>query len=90
MDQAKAGAIASGKSIIDLSLGSSDLPAPAHVLEAIATALQDPATHGYALFHSTQPFRRAVAQWYERKWAGAGRSEEPRDRSMIDLPDAIA
>ncbi|MEM9164383.1 MAG: LL-diaminopimelate aminotransferase [Cyanobacteria bacterium P01_F01_bin.4] len=71
MDQAKAGAIASGKFIIDLSLGSSDLPAQGHVLDAIAIALQDPVTHGYALFHSTQPFRRAVAQWYERKWGVA-------------------
>ncbi|MEO0455174.1 MAG: LL-diaminopimelate aminotransferase [Cyanobacteria bacterium P01_A01_bin.114] len=71
MDRAKASAIAAGQSIIDFSLGSSDLPTSDHVLEAIAAALQDPSTHGYALFHSTQPFRQAVAQWYERKWGEA-------------------
>ncbi len=68
MDGAKAGAIASGKHIIDLSLGSSDLPTPPHVLAAISTALSDPDTHGYALFNSTRDFRVAAAQWYEQKF----------------------
>ncbi len=68
MDRAKARAIAMGKSIIDLSLGSSDLPTPPHVLRAIADALTDPDTHGYALFNSTKDFRVAVAQWYEEKF----------------------
>lgn len=68
MDSAKASAIAAGKSIIDLSLGSSDLPTPDHVLDAIATALQDPDTHGYTLFNSTRDFRVAAAQWYENKF----------------------
>ncbi len=68
MDSAKTRAIANGKSIIDLSLGSSDLPTPPHVLDAIATALRDPDTHGYALFNSTRDFRVAAAHWYEKKF----------------------
>lgn len=68
MDSAKAAAIAAEKSIIDLSLGSSDLPTPDHVLDAIATALQDSETHGYALFNSTRDFRVAAATWYEQKF----------------------
>lgn len=36
MDRAKGEASAKGKEIIDLSLGSSDLPAAKHTLEAIA------------------------------------------------------
>lgn len=68
MDRAKAQALASGKTIIDLSLGSSDLPTAPHVLEAIAAALPDPSTHGYSLFHSTLPFRQTAAQWYTRKF----------------------
>ncbi len=68
MDRAKAQAIANGKPLIDFSLGSSDLPTPPHVLEAIAKALNDPETHGYALFNSTKDFRIAAAQWYERKF----------------------
>ncbi|MEL6555114.1 MAG: LL-diaminopimelate aminotransferase [Cyanobacteria bacterium J06621_11] len=68
MDSAKASAIAHGKTIVDFSLGSSDLPTSPHVLDAIATALQDPETHGYALFNSTRDFRVAVAEWYEKKY----------------------
>ncbi len=68
MDRAKARARAAGKEIIDLSLGSSDLPTAPFVLDAIAKALPDPSTHGYALFQSTQPLRQAIAAWYERKY----------------------
>lgn len=71
MDHAKARARAAGRDLIDLSLGSSDLPTPNHVLEAIAQSLQDPSTHGYLLFHGTQAFRQAVAQWYTRKFGVA-------------------
>ena len=68
MDRAKARAKAAGQDIIDLSLGSSDLPTPTHVLDAIAQSLLDPATHGYLLFHGTQAFRQAAAQWYTQKF----------------------
>ncbi|HEY9645640.1 MAG TPA: LL-diaminopimelate aminotransferase [Chroococcidiopsis sp.] len=68
MDRAKANAQAAGKSVIDLSLGSSDLPTPAPVLEAIAQSLPDSSTHGYLLFHGTREFRVACAQWYTQKF----------------------
>lgn len=68
MDQAKAKARAAGQSLIDLSLGSSDLPTPPHILESIAQSLSDPKTHGYLLFHGTQAFRQAAAQWYTQKF----------------------
>jgi aspartate/methionine/tyrosine aminotransferase len=68
MDTAKAQARAAGRSIIDLSLGSSDLPAPAHITQAIADSLQDPSTHGYLLFNGTHDFRVVVAKWYEAKY----------------------
>jgi aspartate/methionine/tyrosine aminotransferase len=75
MDRAKARAKSYGKDLIDLSLGSSDLPAPAHAIQAIASSLQDPSTHGYLLFNGTQPFRQAAAQWYESKFNIAVDSE---------------
>jgi len=68
MDQAKARARAAGRDIIDLSLGSSDLPTPEPVLAAIARSLSDPSTHGYLLFHGTQAFRQAAATWYTQKF----------------------
>ncbi|WP_427160944.1 LL-diaminopimelate aminotransferase [Aliinostoc sp. HNIBRCY26] len=68
MDKAKSLAIAAGKDLIDLSLGSSDLPAEPHVVAAIAQSLYDPSTHGYLLFNGTREFREAAARWYARKF----------------------
>lgn len=68
MDQAKARARAAGRTLIDLSLGSSDLPAEASVIDAIAHSLDDTSTHGYLLFHGTQAFRQAAATWYTQKF----------------------
>jgi aspartate/methionine/tyrosine aminotransferase len=68
MDKAKSLALAAGKELIDLSLGSSDLPAEAHVIEAIAKSVYDPSTHGYLLFNGTRDFRQAAASWYEQKF----------------------
>ena len=68
MDQAKAKARVAGRQLIDLSLGSSDLPTPDPILRAIADSLPDPSTHGYLLFSGTQAFRQAAAQWYTQKF----------------------
>ncbi|MEG3938372.1 MULTISPECIES: LL-diaminopimelate aminotransferase [unclassified Microcoleus] len=68
MDRAKSLAKAAGKKVIDLSLGSSDLPAAAHITDAIAHSLSDSSTHGYLLFNGTRTFREAAACWYEQKF----------------------
>lgn len=68
MDQAKAKARAAGQTIIDLSLGSSDLPVAPHITQAIGEALGDTSTHGYCLFSGTQAFREVAAQWYTAKF----------------------
>jgi len=89
MDQAKARARAAGHAIIDLSLGSSDLPTPPHVLEAIAASLPDSSTHGYLLFHGTQAFRQAAARWYTRKF-GIAVDPETEVLSLIGSQEGTA
>ncbi len=68
MDLAKGQARAAGQEIIDLSLGSSDLPTAPHVIQAIANSLDDSQTHGYLLFNDTSTFRVAAADWYTKKY----------------------
>ncbi|WP_127083869.1 LL-diaminopimelate aminotransferase [Dulcicalothrix desertica] len=68
MDTAKTKALAASKELIDLSLGSSDLAAQPHIIDAIAKSLDDPSTHGYLLFGATIAFRTAAATWYEQKF----------------------
>ncbi|MDJ0510019.1 MAG: LL-diaminopimelate aminotransferase [Crocosphaera sp.] len=68
MDRAKSQAMSNGKTIIDLSLGSSDLSAAPEAIAAIETSLHDSHTHGYLLHHGTLGFRETVGQWYEQKF----------------------
>jgi aspartate/methionine/tyrosine aminotransferase len=68
MDRAKTSAKNLGQEIIDLSLGSSDLPVGELPLKAIAKALEDPTTHGYLLHAGTKDFRVAVAHWYQDRF----------------------
>jgi len=89
MDQAKAEARAAGRSLIDLSLGSSDLPTPPRVLEAIAQSLPDTDTHGYLLHHGTQAFRKAAAAWYESKY-GISVNPETEVLSLIGSQEGTA
>jgi aspartate/methionine/tyrosine aminotransferase len=75
MDRAKTTARTAGQDLIDLSLGSSDLPTAPHILNAIGQALADPSTHGYLLFDGTRQFRQAAAAWYEQRFGLAVDSE---------------
>lgn len=68
MDNAKSRVKALGKQVIDLSLGSSDLPTDKFILEAISEALNDTSTHGYSLFGSTLDFREAAAGWIKQRF----------------------
>ncbi|MGQ9864994.1 MAG: LL-diaminopimelate aminotransferase [Pseudanabaenaceae cyanobacterium] len=67
MDRAKQEAIAAGLPLWDLSLGSSDLPVPPHIVAAIRESLQDEGSFGYTLFGATADWRRAIAQWLATK-----------------------
>ncbi len=68
MDQAKTEAINRGKNIIDLSLGSSDLPTPKHIINTIEKSLKNPENHGYLLHGGTAKFRQVIANWYEQRF----------------------
>ena len=53
--------------LIDLSLGSTDLPPPPVALEAMAATLQTPDSSAYCLHGATLPFREAAAAWVRRR-----------------------
>ena len=56
------------RSLIDLSLGSSDLSPPAGVLTAMAEAIHQPVSAAYCLEAATAPFRQAVAHWCRERF----------------------
>jgi LL-diaminopimelate aminotransferase len=57
-----------GVDVIDISIGDPDLPTPDHIIDALARAARDPATHAYPPYEGTAEFRGAVAAWYERRF----------------------
>ncbi len=68
MDQAKARRRAAGGEVIDLSIGSSDLPPPKEAMEALAEAALEPSTYGYCLKSCTRPFLEAATDWFARRF----------------------
>jgi LL-diaminopimelate aminotransferase len=68
LDELKADARSRGASLVDLGMGNPDQPTPQPVLDAIAAAYSDPATHGYPPFRGTERFRQAVASFMKRRF----------------------
>lgn len=68
MDRAKARAREAGLDIIDLSIGSSDLPPPASVLDALCHAVPDTATHRYPMHSDTRELRSAAQGYFQGRF----------------------
>ncbi|WP_018131228.1 LL-diaminopimelate aminotransferase [Effusibacillus pohliae] len=60
---------AEGKEIIDLGIGSPDLPPPPHVIQTLAEAVADPGGYGYPTSEGSLFFREAVATWYKNRFS---------------------
>ena len=68
LDELKAAARARGVALLDLGIGNPDQPTPAPIVDAIARAYRDPATHGYPPFRGTGRFREAAAAFMRRRF----------------------
>ncbi|WP_193198090.1 aspartate aminotransferase [Nostoc sp. MG11] len=68
LDELKAKAREQGLDLIDLGMGNPDGATPQPVVEAAIAALKDPANHGYPPFEGTASFRRAITNWYHRRY----------------------
>ena len=67
-DKMKQAAIARGVDIINLGIGESDLPTPSPIIESLAQAAKDPKRHQYPSYEGMLEFRKAVADWYARRF----------------------
>ncbi|MCS7005250.1 MAG: aminotransferase class I/II-fold pyridoxal phosphate-dependent enzyme [Cytophagales bacterium] len=54
-----------GADVINLGIGSPDLPPPLHVIESLYQSALDPLHHGYQGYKGTPEFRAAIAQFYQ-------------------------
>ncbi|MEB3343301.1 aspartate aminotransferase [Okeania sp.] len=68
LDELKARTREQGLDLIDLGMGNPDGPTPQPVVEAAIKALQDTTNHGYPPFEGTSIFRKAITDWYFRRY----------------------
>jgi len=68
IDRKKKAARAAGRDVIDLGVGDPDTPTPDFIVEALASAARDPATHRYALDDGDPVFRAGIAAWMKRRY----------------------
>jgi alanine-synthesizing transaminase len=58
-----------GDDIIDLSMGNPDGPTPKHIVDKLVEAAQRQDTHGYSVSKGIPRLRRAICDWYKRRYA---------------------
>ena len=56
-----------GAAVINLGIGSPDLPPHPSVIEALSTTAAQPNTHAYQGYQGSPALRQAMAEWYQRR-----------------------
>jgi alanine-synthesizing transaminase len=75
----KASARRAGEDIVDLGMGNPDLPSPARVVEKLIEAAHNPRNHRYSTSRGVPKLRKAICDWYERRY---GVSLDPETEAM--------
>ncbi|NNC68774.1 MAG: alanine transaminase [Gammaproteobacteria bacterium] len=68
VNELKANARARGEDIVDFGMGNPDKPAPKHITDKLIEAAQRENTHRYSLSRGIPRLRKAIADWYLRKF----------------------
>jgi alanine-synthesizing transaminase len=67
-NELKMAARRAGEDVIDLSMGNPDGPTPRHIVDKLVEVAQREDTHGYSVSKGIPRLRRAICQWYKRRW----------------------
>src|SRR5579862_9539646 len=57
-----------GEDIIDFGMGNPDGPTPEHIVAKLVETVRRPDTHGYSVSRGIPRLRRAICQWYQRRY----------------------
>lgn len=71
LDRMKQEQVKKGVDVISLGIGDPDLPTPAHIIQALASAAADPRNHQYPSYEGMLSFRKAAADWYQTRFGVA-------------------
>jgi alanine-synthesizing transaminase len=58
-----------GEDIIDMSMGNPDGQTPQHIVDKLVEASKRPDTHGYSVSKGIPRLRKAISDWYKRRYA---------------------
>ncbi|HTW44750.1 MAG TPA: alanine transaminase [Acidobacteriaceae bacterium] len=78
----KAAARRHGEDIIDFGMGNPDGATPQHIVEKMIEAARKPDTHRYSLSKGIPRLRRAIANWYERRY---GVVIDPESEAIVTI-----
>jgi len=71
-----------GEDIIDLSMGNPDGPTPKHIVDKLVEAALRQDTHGYSVSKGIPRLRRAICDWYRRRW---GIEFDPESEAIVTI-----
>ncbi|HEX4858582.1 MAG TPA: aminotransferase class I/II-fold pyridoxal phosphate-dependent enzyme, partial [Usitatibacteraceae bacterium] len=57
-----------GEDIIDMSMGNPDGATPQHIVDKLVEASKRPNTHGYSVSKGIPRLRKAICDWYQRRY----------------------
>jgi LL-diaminopimelate aminotransferase len=59
---------AKGEEIVSFAIGDPDIPTPAHIINNLCQAAQDPANHRYPESEGLPELHKAIADWYKQRF----------------------
>jgi alanine-synthesizing transaminase len=78
----KASARHRGEDIIDFGMGNPDGATPKHIVDKLIEAAQKTATHRYSLSRGVPRLRKAICDWYQRRYAV---SLDPETEAIVTI-----
>jgi alanine-synthesizing transaminase len=78
----KAAARKRGEDIIDFGMGNPDGATPKHIVDKLIEAAQKTATHRYSLSRGLPRLRKAICNWYQRRYAV---SLDPETEAIVTI-----
>ncbi len=82
VNQLKAEARARGEDIIDFGMGNPDQPTPSHIVDKLVEVAQRGDTHRYSMSRGIPRLRRAIANWYGRRF---GVEIDPETEAIVTI-----
>jgi aspartate/methionine/tyrosine aminotransferase len=77
-----------GKQVINLGIGSPDLPPHPDVIKTLHEESSKPTTHAYQNYKGSPVLRKAIADWYQ-KWYGVALDSETEILPLIGSKEGI-